>query len=226
MTVILTDTSQLDSFCLLKEKHRLIYIHGYFGSAPKIEGFKRFLLLSSTIHFSALENNRDFWSFFVFPHDFSRSPGNLWSSRCHKRSRSSRTSGQGQNGAGMVMAWCFRDHQPWICFCGLFGPLYQGKSSLSTSELLSEGTVLILFKCEDFISIILIQYSWWFMMWYHQDSGSSRGTFSWQNHSPIWHKQQGQNFQISKSIDLLLRPSVRVELGCFIPRVEVFIQPS
>lgn len=37
------------------------------------------------------------------------------------------------------------------------------------------------------------------------------------NHSPIWHKQQGQIFQISKSIDLLLRPSGRVELGCFIP---------
>lgn len=66
MTVILTDTSQLDSFCLLEEKHRLIYIHVYFGSAPKIEGFERFLLLSSTIHFSALENNRDFWSFFSF----------------------------------------------------------------------------------------------------------------------------------------------------------------
>lgn len=64
MTVILTDPSQLDSFCLLEEKHRLIYIHVYFG--PKIEGFERFLLLSSTIHFSALENNRDFWSFFRF----------------------------------------------------------------------------------------------------------------------------------------------------------------
>lgn len=108
------------------------------------------------------------------------------------------------------MAWCFRDHQPWICFCGLFGPFYQGKSSLSTSEILSEGTVLILFKCEDFISIILIQYSWWFMMWYHQDSGSSRGTFSWQNHSPIWHFFTRANFsnqQIDRSIATAIRPS-------------------
>ena len=103
MTVILTDTSQLDSFCLLKEKHRLIYIHGYFGSAPKIEGFKRFLLLSSTIHFSALENNRDFWSFFRFSPRFFQEP---WKPLVFKMPQKKQVKPHQWPGA----EWCWNGH--------------------------------------------------------------------------------------------------------------------
>lgn len=103
MTVILTDTSQLDSFCLQEEKHRLIYIHGYFGSAPKIEGFERSLLLSSTIHFSALENNRDFWSFFRFSPRFFQEP---WKPLVFKMPQKKQVKPHQWPGA----EWCWNGH--------------------------------------------------------------------------------------------------------------------
>lgn len=78
--------------------------------------------------------------------------------------------------------------------------------SSNTSEILSEGTFLILFKCESLLPIILIN-----LVMYDVISPKlrifKRGRFGWQSHSPILHKKQGQNFQPGKSVGFRRRIS-------------------